>query len=65
MVSKREFTLIKTTDPGSRFFLIKQGKDAVVARLDLRGMDDIINILFNTLFTLTFSCTKRFSLDLD
>ncbi|NRA74039.1 MAG: VirB4 family type IV secretion/conjugal transfer ATPase [Rickettsiales bacterium] len=45
MVSKREFTLIKTTDPGSRFFLIKQGKDAVVARLDLRGMDDIINIL--------------------
>ena len=45
MVSQREFTLIKTTDPGSRFFLIKQGKDAVVARLDLRGMDDIINVL--------------------
>lgn len=45
MLSKREFTLIKTTDPGSRFFLVKQGTDAVVARLDLHGMDDIINVL--------------------
>ena len=27
------------------FFLLKQGKDAVVARLDLSGMDNIINIL--------------------
>jgi len=45
MVSQREFTLIKTTDPGSRFFLIKQGTDAVVARLDLRGMDNTINVL--------------------
>ena len=45
MLSQREYILIKTTDPGSRFFLIKQGKDAVVARLDLRGMDDIVNVL--------------------
>lgn len=45
MLSQREFTLIKTTDPSSRFFLVKQGMDAVVARVDLSGMDDIISIL--------------------
>ncbi|MCE3232986.1 MAG: transporter [Rickettsiaceae bacterium] len=45
MLSQREFTLIKTTDPGSRFFLVKQGTDAVVARIDLSGMSNIINIL--------------------
>lgn len=45
MLSQREYVLIKTTDPGTRFFLVKQGTDAVVARLDLRGMDDIINVL--------------------
>lgn len=45
MLSQREFTLIKTTDPASRFFLIKQNTDAVVARIDLSGMDDIISIL--------------------
>ena len=36
---------MQVRDPGSRFFLIKQGQDAVVARLDLRGMDDIVNVL--------------------
>ncbi len=45
MLSQREYTLIKTTDPSTRFFLVKQGKDAVVARLDLGGMDNIINVL--------------------
>ena len=45
MLSEREYTLIKTTDPASRYFLLKQGTDAVVARLDLKGMDDIINVL--------------------
>jgi type IV secretion system protein VirB4 len=45
MVSDREFNLLKTTDPGSRYFLVKQGKDVVVARIDLAGMDDVINIL--------------------
>ncbi|ETO91781.1 MAG: virB4 protein [Candidatus Xenolissoclinum pacificiensis L6] len=48
MLSKREYVLIKNTDPASRFFLIKQGVDAVVARINLRGMDDIINILSGT-----------------
>ena len=45
MLSKREFTLIKTTDPGTRYFLIKQGNDSVIARIDLSQMPDIINIL--------------------
>jgi len=45
MVSDREFNLLKTTDPSSRFFLVKQGKDVVVARIDLAGMDDVVNVL--------------------
>ncbi len=45
MLSEREFALVKTTDPNSRFFLIKQDSDGVVARLDLDGMNDCINIL--------------------
>ncbi len=45
MLTEREYTLIKTTDPGSRYFLIKQGPSAVVARIDLSGMTDIINVL--------------------
>lgn len=45
MLSEREYILIKTTDPSSRFFLVKQGNNAVVARINLSGMDDIINIL--------------------
>jgi type IV secretion system protein VirB4 len=45
MLSEREFNLLKTTDPGSRFFLVKQGKDVVVARIDLSGMDDVIMVL--------------------
>jgi len=45
MVTEREFNLLQTTDPSSRFFLVKQGKDAVVARIDLSGMDEIVNVL--------------------
>lgn len=45
MLSDREFNLLKTTDPGSRFFLLKQGSDVVVARIDLSGMDEAINVL--------------------
>jgi type IV secretion system protein VirB4 len=45
MLSEREFNLLKNTDPGSRYFLVKQGKDVVVARIDLGGLEDIINVL--------------------
>lgn len=45
MLSEREFNLLKNTDPGTRYFLVKQGKDVVVARIDLSGMDDVISVL--------------------
>jgi type IV secretion system protein VirB4 len=45
MISDREFNLLKTTDPGSRFFLVKQNKDVVVARIDLSGMSDVVSVL--------------------
>jgi len=45
MLSDREFNLLKTTDPGSRYFLVKQGKDVVVARIDLSGMEDMVCVL--------------------
>ncbi len=45
MLSEREYDLIKTTDPGSRFFLVKQGVNAVVAKIDLAGFTNIINVL--------------------
>jgi type IV secretion system protein VirB4 len=45
MLSQREYILIKTTDPSSRYFLIKQGVNAVVAKVNLKGMDNIINVL--------------------
>ena len=45
MLSEREYQLIKKTDPGSRYFLVKQGNDAVVAKIDLKGMDKVISVL--------------------
>lgn len=45
MLSDREFNIVKNTDPSSRFFIVKQDNTAVVTRIDLRGMTDIINIL--------------------
>ncbi len=45
MLSEREFSLVKSTDPSTRFFLVKQDNDGVVARLDLSGMDNIIQVL--------------------
>lgn len=45
MLSEREFQLVKTIDPGTRYFLIKQDNGGVVARIDLSGMPDIINVL--------------------
>lgn len=44
-LSNREFAIVKYTDPGSRFFLLKQNDDSVVARIDLSGMGEIIEVL--------------------
>lgn len=45
MLSEREFLLVKNTDPSTRFFLVKQDNDGVIARIDLSGMDEIIRVL--------------------
>lgn len=45
MLSEREFNLLKNTDPGTRYFLVKQGKDVVIARIDLSGMEEVVHVL--------------------
>lgn len=45
LLSDREFALIRTTNPTSRYFLVKQGNDVVIARIDLSGMEEIIHVL--------------------
>jgi type IV secretion system protein VirB4 len=45
MLTEREFNLVKTTDPSTRFFLVKQDNDGVIARIDLNGMGEIISVL--------------------
>lgn len=45
MLSAREFELVKSIDPGSRYFLVKQNNASVIARVDLSGMSDVVNIL--------------------
>jgi len=59
LLTKREFQLIKETDPGSRFFLLKQGNDVVVARIDLSGMEDVIPILSGRAETLAIADEVR------
>lgn len=45
MLSEREFNLVKTTDPSTRFFLVKQDNDGVIARIDLSGMEEVVRVL--------------------
>jgi len=45
MLSEREYNLVRTTDPATRFFLVKQDNDGVIARIDLSGMEEIIRVL--------------------
>ncbi len=59
-VSEQEFEIIRSLNPNSRQFLIKQSTDptdgqptqdsqSVVATLDLKGMDDVLDIISGTL----------------
>lgn len=52
MLSDREFLLVRTTDPSSRFFLLKQDNDGVVARIDLSGMDEVVRVLSGKIETI-------------
>jgi type IV secretion system protein VirB4 len=45
MLSEREMILVKNTDPSSRFFLLKQDNQGVIARINLSGMDNEIAVL--------------------
>lgn len=45
MLSDKELDLVKSIDPSSRFFLIKQETKTAIARIDLSGMMDAIHIL--------------------
>jgi type IV secretion system protein VirB4 len=53
MLSEREFNLVKTTDPATRFFLVKQDNDGVIARIDLGGMEEVIRVLSGRAETIT------------
>lgn len=45
-LTDKEFDLIKNgLDPADRSFLIKHGNKSIVAKLDLKGMDDILAVL--------------------
>jgi len=44
-LSEREMDWILRSDPQSRAFLIKHGRDSVIARIRLRGMEDLIKVL--------------------
>jgi type IV secretion system protein VirB4 len=45
-LTEREFELIRTElTPGSRRFLIKQGRESVVAELDLKGFDQELKVI--------------------
>jgi len=44
-LSRHEFNLVRTLPDSSHCFLIKHGRDSVVARLDLAGNDELLTIL--------------------
>jgi type IV secretion system protein VirB4 len=44
-LSGRELEWVRTLPDTSRCFLVKQGRESVVARLDLSGMDDLLCVL--------------------
>ncbi len=44
-LSRHEFDLVRTLPDTSRCFLIKHGRESVVARLDLSGESDLLTIL--------------------
>ena len=47
-LSDGEFEIIRTLNPSERVFLIKHGKDSVLAKLDLSGLQQFIPILSGT-----------------
>ena len=52
-LSRHELNIIRGLSPESRSFLLKRGKDAVIARLDLGGMDEFVEVLSGKTETVT------------
>ena len=52
-LSERELMWIRSSVPESRSFLIKHGRDSVIAKLNLAGMPDIIKVLSGRTETVT------------
>jgi type IV secretion system protein VirB4 len=44
-LTAREFDWIKNSDPASRAFLVKHGRESLIASLKLTGMDGILKVL--------------------
>jgi len=44
-LSQHELEIIRELSPSSHCFLLRHGNDSVIARLDLRGLDDFIVVL--------------------
>ncbi len=47
-LSDREYEIVRNLEPESRCFLVKHGVESVVAKLDLRGLEDLIPVLSGT-----------------
>ena len=58
-LTPREFEIVRTLPDTSRAFLLKQGRDSVVARLDLDGMGDDLAILSGRAGTVALLDTIR------
>jgi type IV secretion system protein VirB4 len=45
-LTAREYDILRTElNPGSRRFLVRQGRDSIVAELDLRGLEDELRVI--------------------
>jgi type IV secretion system protein VirB4 len=44
-LSRRELQIVRNLTPESRCFLLRHGKDSVIAKLDLSGMSEFIDVL--------------------
>jgi type IV secretion system protein VirB4 len=47
-LSQREFSMVKTLPDKSRKFLLKQGQQSTVAKIDLKDMQDVLTVLSGT-----------------
>lgn len=61
-LTKAEFNFIKTANPQSRYFLLKQGHDAAIIKLDLGNMDKYLAVLSGNKETVSLCDSLRSNL---